>query len=173
MNHLLHIFEQDKKLMIKVIAGVILLVVAFSFYFIKQISADDDDMALSDIPENRIDRVEETTETAIKESAVVIVDVAGAVANPSVVELPEGSRVYQAIEMAGGLTATADTRRTNQAEILTDGQKLYIPTKQEVEKANNGSAGTSSFFLPYESGTGSSGLININTADAAALQQLT
>ena len=172
MKHILRIFEQDKKMMVKVIAGVILLVIAFSFYLIKE-SMKEDDIALSDIPENGIESIEETSEAAIEENTTVIIDVAGAVINPCVVELPKGSRVYQAIEKAGGLTENADTRSTNQAEILTDGQKVYIPTKQELEGTNNGTSGTASFSSPYESGSDSSRLININTADSTALQELT
>ena len=172
MKRLLLIFEQDKKLMIKVIAGVILLVAAFSFYLIKEISADND-ISMSEIPEIETESVEVTTETSIEENTAVVVDVSGAVVNPSVVELPNGSRVYQAIQKAGGLTEAADTRSTNQAEILTDGQKVYIPTKQELEGTDNKSSGTASFSSPFQSGSGSSGLININTADSAALQELT
>ncbi len=97
---------------------------------------------------------------------MIMVDVAGAVVEPSVVELPEGSRVFEAIERAGGLTAEGDTSMINQAEILSDGQKIYIPTKQEVKNAENKGE------FSVNSGSGKQGLININTADSTALQEL-
>ncbi len=164
-----HFFNRDKKLMIKVIAGVILFVIAFAFYLMKNI-ASENDMVLSDIPENEIQSNEQATKPAITEDIMIVVEIAGAVINPSVVELVEGSRVYEAIEKAGGLTKDADTRSINQAEILTDGQKIYIPTKEELESSQGV---TSPYSNTYNTGTSQSGLININTADLNTLQQLT
>ena len=167
--NMMRFFEQDKKLLIKVITGIILLVTAFSFYLIKEKSKDED-VTVSVIPKNVAESPQSLTDTAIAaEKSTIMVDVAGAVDNPSVVELPDGSRVFEAIEKAGGLTKNADTRATNQAEILTDGQKLYIPTKQELEESM---PGTSSSNFVSQANAGRSGLININTADSEALQQL-
>lgn len=162
-------FEQDKKLLIKVIAGIILLVIALTFYFMKE-NAEDPDMTVSLIPESVVENSGPATDSAIEEEIMIMVDVAGAVANPAVVELPEGSRIFEAIEKAGGLTKEADMRGTNQAEILTDGQKIYIPTKQELEKSQSDAM---SFNFTDQTGTGQSKLININTADSETLQQLT
>lgn len=158
-------FELDKKLMVKVIAGVILIAVAFTVYLVKN-RASEEDLTISVIPGSEHESAENPTDSAIEEEVMIMVDVAGAVNNPSVVELPEGSRVFEAIEKAGGLTMEGDTGSINRAEILTDGQKIYIPTKQEVK---NGSIadGTSSVLV-----TGQSGLININTADSATLQKI-
>ncbi len=162
-------FEQDKKLLIKVIAGVILLVIAFAFYLMKE-NTSDGEMELSMIPEDtEIGSNHQLTNAAIDEKIMILVDVAGAVVRPSVVELTEGSRIFEAIEKAGGLTGEADMRGTNQAEVLMDGQKVYIPTKQEVQDIREGST-TSIFSFQEESGR--SGLININTADSETLQQL-
>lgn len=157
--------EFDKKLMVKVIAGVILIAVAFAFYLAKN-KAHGDDLTVSAIPGDLPGTVNESTVPAIEEKAMIMVDVAGAVAYPSVVELPEGSRVFEALEKAGGLTAEGDTGTINQAEILSDGQKIYIPTKQEVKDAENRGEFTVS------SDSGKQGLININTADSTALQKL-
>ena len=177
-------FDMDKKLMIKVIAGMIFLVVAFAFYLIKDHDGEQD-AEISIITEAGADTIEKTTESSIEKKSEIMVDVSGAVKNPYVVMLQEGSRVFQAVEKAGGYTADADTRVINQAEILSDGQKLYIPTKQEVEKSQNGSTAydqdlsgsnaASSYSVSGFTSGGSSGQskININTADSAALQQLT
>lgn len=166
-----HFIEQDKKLLIKVIAGIILLVIAFSVYVIKEVGQEQ--ISLSVIPDEGTEN-EITTDSALeKEKTVIIVDVAGAVASPSVVELPDGSRVFEAVEKAGGFTVEADTSMINQAEILTDGQKIYIPTKQEIRQLQSTEEGTASVNSIDPSGTHRSGLVNINTADSAALQQLT
>ena len=63
----------------------------------------------------------------------IVVDVSGAVRAPTVVIMPAGSRVYEAIEKAGGLTEEADLRNINRAIVLNDGDRLYIPTKKEIE----------------------------------------
>ena len=178
-------FEQDKKLLVKVITGIIFLVIAFSFYLMKD-KAEDDPMTVSSIPESGAENMEKAEEESAEAKEIVImIDVSGAVAQPSVVSLPEGSRIFEAVEKAGGFTAEADTRVINQAEILTDGQKLYIPTKQEVEESLSGVSspnlsGVSSASVPgvpsanpsYQTGASQSGLININTADSETLQQL-
>ncbi len=64
---------------------------------------------------------------------VICVHVCGAVKNPGVYELAADSRVYEAVEEAGGFTETADESYVNQAQQLTDGVKLVIPTTEQVE----------------------------------------
>ena len=68
------------------------------------------------------------------EPELIYVFVCGAVAQEGVYELPAGSRVYQAVEAAGGYAADADTSYINQADPVTDAQKLEIPTAEEAEK---------------------------------------
>jgi competence protein ComEA len=61
--------------------------------------------------------------------ADVVVDVAGAVANPGVYRLPAGSRVEDAVRRAGGATARAEVDAINRAARLTDGQQIIIPDR--------------------------------------------
>ncbi len=68
--------------------------------------------------------------------------------------------MFEVIKMAGGLTSDADKDGFNQAEVVSDGEKIVIPAKGE---------GVDS---PISSGTTASGLININTADSTALQEI-
>ena len=56
----------------------------------------------------------------------LMVDVAGAVANPGVYSLPLNARVVEAIKAAGGLKKGADTSDINQARILKDGEQIYV-----------------------------------------------
>ena len=67
-----------------------------------------------------------------EEMGSCMVYVCGAVENPGVYELPENSRVYEAVAMAGGMTEDAGMEAVNQAEFVTDGQMLRIPTMEEV-----------------------------------------
>ena len=91
------------------------------------------------------------------QEALIRVYVCGAVANPGVVEIPRGSRVEDALNAAGGFGADAGREAVNLADWVSDGQKLYFP--REGEEAQESEAGS-------EAG---SGLVNINTADVAAL----
>ena len=164
-------FGADKKLIIKVIAGVLLLVIAFTLYLGKILSSGDD-ITISKLPQEESGYISNATDEAVLINSKIIIDVAGAVVKPSIVELPVGSRVYEAIDLAGGLTNEADTRYTNLAGVLADGEKLYIPTKKELETADvNTSSSNSKNITSYSSSQKS--LININSADSNTLQQLT
>jgi competence protein ComEA len=129
----------------------------------------------------------ESNPGAAADNDMVFVDIGGAVNNPGVIALPGGSRVVDAISAAGGLCENANVQMINQAAVLTDSDKVYIPTDEEVESgeippgagtgaANAGSAaasGTDGNVAPVAaSGTDAQGKININTADADTLQQL-
>ncbi|MCQ2546547.1 MAG: helix-hairpin-helix domain-containing protein [Clostridia bacterium] len=111
--------------------------------------------------ESKAAEVEEVSTTTI------FVDIGGAVAKPMLAELPEGSRVEDAIQAAGGLTEDADLTSINRAEFLEDGQKVYIPAfASEDEAVSQKSAPAVS------SGTDANGKVNINSADSETLQTL-
>lgn len=79
---------------------------------------------------------DETEDSAPDDSSVsslqIFVDVAGAVRYPGVYVLCEGSRVFQAIDAAGGFVADASPSVLNQALPLYDGEQIYVPTLEEV-----------------------------------------
>lgn len=66
-----------------------------------------------------------------KEGDTIYVYVCGQVVCPGVYELKESSRLYEALEAAGGMTETAADTYLNQAESLEDGQKVYVPSREE------------------------------------------
>lgn len=102
---------------------------------------------------------EETQEIVSKEEALIYVYVCGQVNNPGVVVLNNGSRVYEAIELAGGLTSEANSSGINQAELLRDGGMIYVPMVGEnytVPIGNNSDDKT----------------VNINTASVEELTTL-
>ena len=94
------------------------------------------------------------------------VDVAGAVNKPGVVKLPGGSRVYEAIEQAGGFREEAKQDSVNQAAFLEDGQQLYIYTEEEYENFSRQPGGADA------SAEAADGKININQASEAELMTL-
>lgn len=99
-------------------------------------------------------------------SAAVVVHVLGAVRRPGVVEVRAGDRVLDAIAAAGGTTDEAELAGVNLARVLADGEQLYVPRVGEVPPSAIGGAGGAG------GGAAESGLVNINTADASALDTL-
>ncbi|MGR0159964.1 helix-hairpin-helix domain-containing protein [Paenarthrobacter nitroguajacolicus] len=102
----------------------------------------------------------------------MLVHVAGAVQKPGVVSLPEGSRVFQAIEAAGGVVSNAELHRLNLAELLSDGMKIQVPVAGEVLPPPSplaGSSGSTSGMAGTAAGTAR---VNINTASLEELGTL-
>ena len=105
-----------------------------------------------------------------RQPKTIWVYVSGAVCTPGVYELPEGSRLFEALERAGGMTEAADQSFLNQAELLTDGVQIQVPTKEEVASGIAAEANTSG--APGESGKTSQGKVNLNTATKEELMTL-
>ncbi len=62
----------------------------------------------------------------------ITIQLGGAVENPGLYTLPEGSRLLDAIEFAGGMLTQADETRVNAAQQLSDGDYFYIPAVDET-----------------------------------------
>lgn len=133
-----------------------------------------------------IDNGSEAVSDKEMQQAMIYVDVCGAVANPGVFQLAAGSRVFQAIEAAGGYLPEAALTCVNRAGVLTDGQQLYILTQEEMERQGLDPAemsGVSDGQMNGSAGTGQNtemtaqvqqdNRININTADEVQLTTLT
>ena len=63
----------------------------------------------------------------------IYIHICGEVKHPGVYELNAGSRIFEAVEAAGGFTKKAAQHSVNQAQILSDGQQLYIFSDDEVQ----------------------------------------
>lgn len=121
----------------------------------------------------------------------IYVYICGAVVNAGVVSGGAGMRLYQAVELCGGLIDEADGTRVNLAMQLKDGDKIYIPYAYDdislTDEINNGcnpnatgisgsntenSGGNSESYGGNTGGAGSSNLIDINKASKSELMQL-
>jgi competence protein ComEA len=102
--------------------------------------------------------------TLASETSTVVVHVAGAVAEPGVYDVANGSRVVDAIDAADGPTADAELDSLNLAALLVDGQRIYVPVVGEVVApvADPAIAGGESADQP----------IDLNTATEAELDEL-
>lgn len=89
------------------------------------------------------------------EAAELVVHVSGAVAQPGLVTVPDGARVADAVDQAGGIVNGADVAAVNLARLARDGEQIHIPMEGEA---------------PAPGATG--GPVDLNTADAAGLETL-
>ena len=119
------------------------------------------------------------TPTSLPSAAsVLLVHVVGQVRRPGVVRLPPGSRVLDAVSAAGGALRSADLTRLNLARVVADGEQIVVPKPGEeipVQGATGGQgagAGSGSQGAPGSTGGATGGLVDLNTADAAALDSL-
>lgn len=107
--------------------------------------------------------------------AEVIVHVVGAVRHPGVYTLPVGSRAIDAVEAAGGLLGDAVVTGVNLASEVVDGQQVFVPDEDSPQPP--GGAAASGAAAAAGTGAGGAGgtrgaPVDVNTADAAALEEL-
>ncbi len=107
----------------------------------------------------------------------VVIDIAGQVMRPGVFSLKKGSRVNDVLIAAGGLAALADREwvevNLNRAEILRDGQKIVIPSKNSNKPITNNQANSNNQIQNNKQILGAStGLISINNASVEELDKL-
>lgn len=87
----------------------------------------------------------------------IYVHILGAVERPGLYELREGARAVDAVAAAGGFLDTADHTQLNLARFVVDGEQIVVPVMGAAPPAGGGA---------------SDGKVNLNTADAAALETL-
>lgn len=119
----------------------------------------------SDPPAPPVERVAAQPEASSSPSPAkpVFVHVSGQVNKPGVYELPEGSRVQDAVAAAGGPLAESDANALNLAAVVSDGQKVTVPKPGEAVAADVGAAA--------EAGV-PGGKVNLNLATPAQLEEL-
>lgn len=100
-----------------------------------------------------------TEQEAPQEQKEIVIHVSGAVKSPGVYSLPDGARVFEAIDAAGGALPEANIHALNLAEPLFDGRKIIVPKTGQQEPEGQA-------LSPQ------AGRININTATAAKLEKL-
>lgn len=127
-----------------------IIIMLFFLFLMTGCSRSTEQIALESVKEEQA--VEEQSETQDS----IFVFVCGAVRSAGVYELPVGSRVFEAVQMAGGFSEDAAVSHINQAEVLEDEVRLYIPTMNEIT----------------EEQSGGDGKVNINTAAKEELMTL-
>ena len=115
-------------------------------------------------PETQVDEPDTQSEESKFPYCVYI---CGAVNSPGVYQLPEGARICDVIEKAGGFTEDASVDYLNQAQTVNDGEMIYVPTEEEAYVRSDE-------YLQGERGGASAddGKININTATKEQLTSI-
>lgn len=127
----------------------------------------------------------ELSDASSEEAKTLVVHICGAVSAPGVYELPAGSRIIDAVEAGGGFLPEADEACCNLAEEIVDGCQIYIMTKTEscadgqtekkagIQTSPDSNMQTTDRNVRSNSATAlENGLVNLNTADVAALMTL-
>lgn len=127
----------------------------------------------------------ELSDASSEEAKTLVVHICGAVSAPGVYELPAGSRIIDAVEAGGGFLPEAEEACCNLAEEIVDGCQIYIMTKSEscadgqtekkagIQTSPDSDMQTTDRNVRSNSATAlENGLVNLNTADIAALTTL-
>lgn len=159
--------------------GVIIIAITVGIYFYRT-TKDNSEIEITEDNLTTNTAVENNNEIVEEENNTIVVHITGEVNYPGVVVLKEGARVVvDAIEAGGGETDEADLSSLNLAYMLSDGEKIYVPNKEETsqesqereyitsakdnsEQSENGAKSTGTNFK-----------ININTAKQEELTQIT
>ena len=147
-------------------------------------AGDTDQNRKAELSSGSTDRTE-LSDASSEEAKTLVVHICGAVSAPGVYELPAGSRIIDAVEAGGGFLPEADEACCNLAEEIVDGCQIYIMTKTEscadgqTEKKAGIQTSPDSDMQTTDRNVRSNsapalenGLVNLNTADVAALMTL-
>ena len=157
---------------IKIIATITFIILAGTVYSVStmikggkaddriELAVTDSVISTSDGAGSHFDSSDDSTKD--DSNTDIYVHICGAVINPGVYKVPAGTRVYQALELAGGSSDDAYLSGINLADKLADGQKVYIPSEGENAEG----------IISTDSGDVQSVMININTASEAELMTL-
>ena len=119
-------------------------------------------------PENNTP--EDRRDVGNSEKSGIYVYICGEVINPGVYELSGDSRIYEAVDAAGGFTENAARECVNLASKVSDGMQITIYNREEAASLQADSASVDG--NAGKSGTSGSGLVNLNTATKEELMTL-
>ncbi len=123
---------------------------------------------------NATGAIAESAASVANQPTEIVVSVTGLVEKPGIVTLPAGARVAEAIAAAGGAAEGADLTGLNLAARLADGDSVVVGNSATAGDSQSGLSGgtVAQSAAAAGSGTPSGGLVNLNTADEAALDTL-
>lgn len=145
--------DKQRKGILILIAFILVLGLAFRFY-----------ERLTPPPGGIIVRDEEPKPRETSPPATIYVQICGAVKNPGVYRVQKGARLFEVVNMAGGLSPNADAQKVNLAKVVEDGEKVCIPRVGDVVDSSSKKVG--------DAQKADSKLINVNQATVEELERL-
>lgn len=164
--------ETMRRNYVKIFICLLAFVLAGTFYCLKcgaeeelvwSDEADSTTAGQKQQPENTDGVGNESLQTEQQEHETkkkIYVHICGEVKLPGVYEVEEGCRLYELLELAGGATEQGMPDAMNLADVLSDGQRIVIPSQEEAS------------VLVQQEQEEAQGLININTASVQQLMTL-
>ena len=156
-------FTKKEQIVILIVVLIVFLLTGYKLFLKNLFNKQDKTLGL--VNQDIISQDEYIDTTDIEEETIIMVHISGQVYNPGLVELKSGSRVKDAVDLAGGLKKEADIDRINLAKKLVDEEKIYVPKRGEeidLEISLNSESLTSN----------SNSKININTCSKEQLMEL-
>lgn len=162
-----------QKVIMGVIIGVMTIVIGICGYSMIAQEDDWEENALA-VDENLEGAV--TNQENSNVEGEIVIHMTGAVQKTGILILPEGARIADAIDASGGPTESADLDEVNLAYVLQDGQKVYIPSKEDKVKLESKayimSESGNNVIVQEENEKGGNKKVNINTATQSELENL-
>lgn len=121
----------DIKVKILIACMVVIIIVTIGLYLYKD-SKDEEYIYYEENSTSEVSNEENETK-----EEMITVHIVGEIKYPGVVVLKNGDRIVDAIEAAGGETENADLNRLNLAYILSDGDKINVPNKNDGNEIDN------------------------------------
>lgn len=125
--------KNNKKTKIMIIIILVIIIIIIYNKFIMQ----NDEITIENIAEEQENKTEILQENNSTTEENIVIYITGEIKKEGIYELPENSRIADAIEKAGGINEQADLTQINLAYKLQDGMRIYIPKKAELNQENN------------------------------------
>lgn len=125
--------KNNKKTKNVIIIILVIIIIIVYNKFIMQ----NDEITIENIAEEQENKTEILQENNSTTEENIVIYITGEIKKEGIYELPENSRIADAIEKAGGINEQADLTQINLAYKLQDGMRIYIPKKAELNQENN------------------------------------
>lgn len=156
-------FQLSRDEQVALVAGLVLIsVITLSFFLVHPGKSSEGTKV--DIPVSNTSAIMPSNNIKAKIPEMIYVHVSGEVLRPKVYQMPKGSRVFEAVDLAG-LTQESYIDGINLAKVLNDGEKVVIPVRGSQMSPDTN-------LLTSHSSVRADGLININTASQKELESL-
>ncbi len=165
-------FYEDNAKTVRMAALIIVVGLSILFFWIHGDSRTHVITETADVTEETAesysDEYDEDQSGISVSDAFAYVDISGEVNKPGVYKVTAETRLFEVIDMAGGLTENADPDSLNRAEKVTDGEKIIVLSYEESSERRNVSSSVTDRGLTTDDGN----KVNINTADSSELQTI-